>query len=87
VELESNCLYKDNYSVDKDASKISNILCLCLWFLFSYICRLKLVSNWVYKDNYSISNNVFKVVISFFKEDLEASGFINALISIIVDLG
>jgi len=87
VELKSNCLYKDNYSVNKDTSKISDALRLCLWFLFSYICRLRLISNWVYKDNYSIGDNVFKVIILLFEEDLEASGFINALISIIADLG
>jgi len=86
VELRSNYLYKDNYSVNKDASKIFNTLHLYLWFLFNYIYRLRLISNWVYKDNYSINNNVFKVIISLLKEDLEASGFINALISIIANL-
>ena len=87
MELGSNCLCKDDYSVNKDASKISNTLHLHLWFLFSYIYRLRLISDWVYKDNCSISDNVFKIMILFFKEDLKASRFINALISIIADLG
>ena len=70
MELGSNYLYEDNCSVNKDASKISNTLCLCPWFSFSCAYRLRLVRDWVCKDDCSIGNNIFKVIILFPKDRL-----------------